>query len=220
MTRRRSKARVVRTWDMQTRLFHWLLVLALVAVWVSVAFGAMLLPDLARVTHRYAGLAVLVLTVARALWGFVGGSTARWSACVWSPSAAVRYGYDMLRGRRRPFLGHSPLGGYLSMIVLAGPGIAAMTGLVGRWRGAHAWFAELSLLLVAMHVAAVLIHQIVTREPVLRAMVTGEKPAARYEDGVTLEVANDAWLRAILCLAAAIGVVSAGNALFGDRTFP
>ena len=68
-----KRGTAVRVWDIPTRLFHWLLVALLGFSWWSAEVGEM---DL----HRTSGMLVLCLVVFRLVWGFVGGSTARFAA--------------------------------------------------------------------------------------------------------------------------------------------
>lgn len=112
----------VKVWDLPTRLFHWALV-------VLVAFNAAtgLTGGLWQMEwHIRAGEAVLALVLFRLLWGFVGGTHARFASFVKGPRGILAY----LRGETAP-LGHNPLGALsvLAMLavllVLAGSGLFA-----------------------------------------------------------------------------------------------
>ena len=228
----------VTAWDLPTRVFHWALVVAIASGWVSYRY-AEAIGDPTLVWHRWNGLAVLVLIVWRLLWGFAGSSTARFVTFVRGPSAALASARDLMSGRARHFLGHNPLGAFMVLALLGAAAIEAALGLfavddnnlVGgplyhlvaeeatevltRW---HAWlFYWMILTLVAMHVTANVLYAIVKKEPLVRAMITGEKPAVRYEDAAEAQIVSRALARAALCLALAAAIVFGAILACGGR---
>jgi len=228
----------VGAWDLPTRLFHWALVVAIASGWVSYRY-AEVIGDPTLAWHRWNGLAVLVLIVWRVLWGFAGSSTARFVTFVRGPSAALGYGRDLMSGRARHFLGHNPLGALMVLALLGAAGIEAALGLfavddndlVGgplyhlvseeankeltRW---HAWlFYWMILTLVAIHVTANALYEIVQKEPLIRAMITGEKPAVQYEDAAEAQFVPHSLARAALCLALAAAIVLGAILACGGR---
>lgn len=230
----------VRAWDIPTRVFHWSLVLAIVSAWASFRF-AETIGDPTLQWHRYNGYAILVLLVFRLLWGFVGSSTSRWSAFVTWPWHAAVYGLDLLRGRDRHYLGHNPLGTYMILALLAVVGAQSFIGLfivehndttwgplyklasestqklLHNW---HIWsFYWILLPVIAMHITANTLYGVVKKDPLIRAMVTGRKPAGHYEDQQQAEIVAAVWLRALLCLAAALAIVLGGIAALGGKLF-
>ena len=80
----------VRVWDLPTRLFHWLLALAVVGSVVSAKIGGG-----AMVWHFRFGYVVLILIGFRVLWGLVGGRWSRFASFIYSPATLWRY----LRGQ-------------------------------------------------------------------------------------------------------------------------
>ncbi|HEY8565645.1 MAG TPA: cytochrome b/b6 domain-containing protein [Beijerinckiaceae bacterium] len=227
----------VKAWDLPTRLFKWGLVAAIVSSWASHEWG-----DFELKWHRYTGYAVLVLLVFRLLWGVVGSSTAKFSAWVSWPWEAVRYGLDITRGRRRPYLSHNPLGAWMILMLLAIVSVQAVTGLFsvdsnGIFGGPFAntdpladptyWQKTLSRLhhqlfnillgLVVVHVATNLFYQFVKKDPIVKAMVTGRKPVEPFEDQAEMRPAPAQYARALACLAAAAAIVLGGIKLFGGN---
>ncbi len=235
-----SATSTVRAWDWPTRAFHWSLVLAILSAWASSEFAEKL-GDTTLKWHRYNGYFILVLIVFRLIWGVVGSSTSRWSAFVTWPWTAAAYGLDLLRGRDRHFLGHNPLGTYmilgLLMIVLA----QATLGLtivehndttwgplyklvseenqkrVLYWHvRAFNWFI---LPLVALHIVANSLYGLVKKDPLIRAMITGTKPAAAYEDQPEAELASALALRAALAFALSVAIVLGSIVALGGKLF-
>lgn len=215
-------------WDLPTRLFHWALVACVVSAWVSYRF-AEALGDASLVWHRCNGLAILTLLVWRVLWGYTGPSTARFASFVRSPRAAWHYARDLRAGTSRRFLGHNPLGAWMILIMLAalvtqaGFGLFAtdeneLTGgplyrLVSdqanlwatRWHGRV--FHYVLLPLIAVHIAANILYGALKKEPLIRAMVTGLKPAGSYEDDAAGRPDNQRVVRAAICLVFAAAIV-------------
>jgi cytochrome b len=232
-----SFGRHVRAWDWPTRAFHWTLVFCVASAWASFRFADRI-GDPTLVWHRWNGYALLILIVFRLIWGFVGSSTSRFSAFVTWPWNAARYGLDMLRGQKRAFLGHNPLGAWMILALLAVVGLQGILGLfslehnelvagplkrliahetsekVTKW---HVWFFNVILMLAAVHITANALYGLVKKDPLIRAMVTGVKPADTYEDGSEAVIASGVGLRALACLMMAGGIVFGTIIALGGR---
>lgn len=227
-----SHAGKVLAWDLPTRLFKWTLVALVVLAWISNEFGGSM-----PMWHKANGYAILTLVVFRVLWGFVGGTTARFSSFVRSPLAAVRYGIDLAAGRKRYFLGHNPLGAFVILALLGCLGLLGILGLyaadadrliiegplaktisdgvvtrLSRW---HALAFDVLMILVSLHVMAAIFYRVFKKEPSIEAMITGRKPAKPYEDAVTAQPGSA--LVAMACLAVAALVVFGGIVVMGGN---
>lgn len=229
----------MRAWDLPTRLFHWTLVVLLVCAWASFEYAEQL-GDFTLKWHRWNGYAILVLLVFRVLWGFVGSSTSRFSAFVRLPNVALGYGLDLVRGRDRPFLGHNPLGSWMIvalLVVVAGQAVLGLftvehndSGAFGplyrlvsdaTWKQFSKWHLLglhwVILPLVGLHIAANLLYGLVKKDPLIRAMITGTKPAANYEDQSEAVIVARPLLRATACLVVAAVTVFGTIAGVGGR---
>ena len=71
-------------WDLPVRLFHWSLVALIPACWASAEFDRL---DL----HEWFGYVVLVLVVARFVWGVIGSQHARFADFLAGPGRIVPY---------------------------------------------------------------------------------------------------------------------------------
>ena len=211
----------VLVWDLPTRLFHWMLVLLVALAWVTgEAEGSMF------TVHKLAGYGVAVLLVFRVIWGFAGSGHSRFSDFVrpWREVLAHIKGMISLRPART--VGHNPLGGWMALLLLlvlaaqVGTGLfASDDGLGGPLAGTvasgtayaiaelHEGLSGALLGLIGLHVLGVLVESLLTRDNLVRAMITGRKAVmpGEAEAGRSAAVAPS-WLAA-LALATASGIV-------------
>jgi cytochrome b len=111
----------VRVWDLFVRFFHWAVVAGF--------FIAYFTEDDFLTLHVWAGYTVGVLVVMRILWGFVGPKHARFTDFACGPVKAARYVFDLLTFRAKRYVGHSPAGGLMVLVLLGGLGLTVWSGL-------------------------------------------------------------------------------------------
>lgn len=111
----------VPVWDAFVRLAHWLLVIAFFVAFVTE--GEPLQP------HVIAGYVAGVILVLRVIWGFIGSRHARFSDFVKAPGAVLTYTADHLRFRSPRFLGHSPAGGAMVVVIMVMLAATVISGL-------------------------------------------------------------------------------------------
>lgn len=202
----------VRIWDWPTRVFHWLLVALIPALWWTAENER---TDL----HVTLGLVMLGLLVFRLIWGVIGSSTARFANFLKGPRGIVGY----LNGRAASVVGHNPMGGWSVAAMLAllclqvGLGLFAsdedglVMGPLSLWLDIDTveWVTELHetlfwvlLALIALHVAAILFYALAKRRNLVGPMLTGRGEAP---EGTAPMSPAPAW-RLILALAAAAGL--------------
>jgi cytochrome b len=227
----------VRVWDWPTRTFHWLLVASILCAWASAEFAAKI-GDSQWVWHRWNGYFILVLVVFRLIWGFAGSSTARFAHFVKPPAFVLRYALDFARGTKRAFLGHNPLGTLMVLALLAMVTIQGVSGLfslepddfiagplarllsdetatwVLKW---HFRGFKLIEILVVLHVCANIAYGLLAKDPLIRAMATGTKPAKPYEDEAEATIPANVTARAALAFGAAAVIVLGGIMLAGGK---
>jgi len=204
----------IRLWDLPTRLFHWLLVLAVVAAVVSGQIGGKLI-DL----HGKIGLAIVGLIAFRVVWGFVGSTYARFAQFMPTPARIRVY----LKGEWRG-LGHNPLGGLsvVTLLLLLSAQVAsglfanddiAFTGplyglidksLSDRLSGLHHLLSNALIALVVLHIGAVIFHGRVKKDDLIKPMLTG------WKEGVSGEPARGGGLVALIVALIIAGAVVCG----------
>lgn len=181
----------IKVWDAPTRIFHWLLVAAVLALFVTGKVGGNAIEWHGRIGHFVLGLIVF-----RLVWGFVGSTYARF-AQFWPTPARIR---AYLRGEWRG-QGHNPLGA-LSVFALLGlvglqAGIGLFTNddiafrgplypLVGaelssRLTGLHHLLADVLMGFVLLHIGAILFYAHVKKDDLIKPMFTGWKEAEAGE---------------------------------------
>jgi cytochrome b len=141
--------------------------------------------------HDCAGYILLALVALRIVWGFVGPPHARFADFIRSHRSTLVYARLVIAGREPRYMGHNPLGGWMIVALLATALAAAISGWVyttdAFWGVAwvervHVFFAELLLVLAALHVAGVAFTSIRHRENLVAAMLHGKKRATDADD--------------------------------------
>lgn len=197
----------IHVWDGPLRLFHWLLVIAMVVAFLSAEEESPL-----NNWHIISGWVAAILIFFRIIWGFVGGEYARFSG-MWKGGGLGHHIGEMLRFKPAAAVGHNPLG-WISALLLIGVSAATIwTGALIITSGGeagedlHEIIGWSLLALIAVHVVAVFIMSVLTREKLVRAMVTGSKSADRHPG------AGDA--RSPSLFAYLIGLAAIAAAVFG-----
>ena len=185
-------------WDPVTRLWHWILVLAVSLGW---SFGKFMSFDTIQ-WHFYIGYLILGLMVFRYLWGFAGPTPVRYRAIIPTPTALLTYLRHM--GRREPSgsPGHNPVGSLSVIAMLVVIGAQAISGLfiesddffeygplagyvseamVNRLTWWHHFNADVILVLVILHVSAILFYLVWKKENLIKPMITGWKWVKRTD---------------------------------------
>jgi cytochrome b len=183
--------RRVRVWDLPTRVFHWLLALAVMGSVITAKIGGNAMD-----WHFRLGYLILTLLAFRLLWGLVGGHWSRFASFIYVPATLLRY----LRGAHRPEehldVGHSPLGAgsvfaLLAVLLLqvgtglfaddeiasSGPLVkfvsSATSSLASGW---HKNFGQWLIIgLVALHIGAIAFYRFRRGRDLVGPMLTGDK---------------------------------------------
>ena len=176
----------IHVWDLPLRLFHWALVALVIAAVVSAKLGGNALD-----WHVRFGLATLALLIFRLLWGFIGGTHAKFSNFIRGPKTIWAY----LKGLADKPLGHNPMGALSVIAILLVLFTQAITGLFSNddiltegplyalvSKDTSDYLTHLHTLnqyimygLLALHVGAILYYRLFKKENLVRPMLTGRK---------------------------------------------
>ena len=173
----------LRVWDPLVRILHWTLAVSIALAWFTRAgFGRW---------HEAIGYVSLAAVGLRVVWGATGPRYARFMQFVRSPSAALRYTALVLQRRAPRYIGHNPLGGWMVLALIASVVAVGVTGWLyttdAYWGEAwlealHDACAKVVLVLVALHVAGVVVTSILHKENLVGAMIHGRKHPPRQAD--------------------------------------
>jgi cytochrome b len=180
---------MIKVWDPLVRLFHWSLVGAFAVCFMT--------EDEWMELHVFAGYSVAALVAIRVVWGVIGTRYARFNDFVKSPSKVLAYLKDMLSFKAKRFIGHNPAGGAMIVALMLSLLITALTGMLAYgaeglgplaeplfsnrpyggelYEEIHEVFANLTLVLVAIHLTGVLVGSLLHQENLVRSMITGIK---------------------------------------------
>lgn len=181
---------LIRVWDIPVRLFHWLLVLLVIALFITGKLGGNWLE-----WHKRAGFSVLGLITFRVIWGFVGSENARFANFVRGPAAVLGYLKAEMNNNTRQYAGHNPLGAISVVTMLALLFLQAALGLFSnddimlegpyaryisksvsdQLTSLHKLNADFILIVVAVHLAAIAYSYFYKKDNLVKAMFTGKK---------------------------------------------
>ncbi len=177
-------------WDPVLRSFHWLLVIACFVSWWSEGQDIRV--------HIIAGTLMAGLLLFRLVWGVVGDRHALFHSFYPSITALRQHARELLQFKAGHYIAHTPIGSVMifilliCLIMLAGTGMALMglqmgIGLLANWsatasfetelllQNIHLWCFTILQLLVAIHLAGVLVESLLQRRNLVMAMITGKK---------------------------------------------
>ena len=179
----------IHIWDLPLRLFHWLLVVTIVASYIATELGGLWLE-----WHSHFGVFTLALIVFRIAWGFLGSTYARFSSFVPTPARL-----HIFFSSKWSAVGHNPLGALsvfalLGLILIqSGLGLfavndeidfhgplydlvnAAWSDLLTSW---HAQGFNALLLLIGLHVSAIVYYAWLKHQNLILPMITGRTNVA------------------------------------------
>jgi len=180
----------IEVWDLATRIFHWTLVILVGAnLFLIEPRGG-----LQTVLHFVFGYAIAGLLLFRLAWGFVGSRRSRFADFLHRWPTVKAYALRLLRFDPPHSVGHTPLGGWMIVLLLASLAIMIATGVFAAARRAagplagllpawaaslasdlHVLVSDLLIAFVIVHVLGIAIEWLLTGDNLVRTMLTGRK---------------------------------------------
>lgn len=187
--RGKYRLKKILVWDLPTRLFHWLLVIAfIISVYTGLTGGYTQME-----WHMMSGAFILGLLIFRLIWGFAGHIYSRFTWFTKGPATILNYiqAHDKT-AMNQP--GHNPLGALsvLAMLILllgqAATGLFSNDDIMTEGPLAHLVSYETSRvltdyhklgflilsLLVSSHLAAIAWYSLIKKRTLIQPMITGQ----------------------------------------------
>ena len=180
----------VKIWDLPLRIFHWLLVISVIVMFISANFGFF---DV----HIFTGKCIAILLLFRIIWGFVGSSNARFSSLFFHPREYIRYIATLVHRKPSHALRHSPIGSLAVIALLLMVTAQLATGMVAsdidglvegpfayyvsydfsRWAtGIHHTTKKFLIALIVLHLAANAFYYFFKKDNLVGPMISGRRP--------------------------------------------
>lgn len=189
---KKGEGRLVKVWDLPTRMFHWTLVAMVVIAYLT----GYIFPENTMGIHLWAGYITVLLLVFRLTWGLFGSEYSRLETFTFSPVHILEHMKELITLRPvRHYIGHNPTGSMMVFGLLFVLATITLSGLMvlggeenqGPLAGAasyeigdiaktiHRIFEWILLAMVVLHVGGVYMEIKLTGENLVNAMITGFK---------------------------------------------
>lgn len=206
----------ITVWDLPLRIFHWALVILLIAAIVTAKIGGNALE-----WHVTIGLSILGLLIFRVLWGFIGGKHAKFSSFIRGPKTILAY----IKGQGEKPLGHNPVGALSVIGMLLALFVQAITGLFATdailtegplyslvdsdssdyLTSIHTASQYAIYAILALHIAAIVYYRVIKKDNLVLPMLTGRKKVSHVSEHY-LNAEGSLW-KALILAAASYGAV-------------
>ena len=169
-------------WDLNTRIFHLLLILTITISIISGKFSYFYI-------HEISGITVFLLILFRIYWGFFGGFYSKFKNFNLNKNSLLNF----FKNKEKKYFGHNPLGSlsifsifllilFLSLsgmfssddIFYDGPFVKLAPQLVGFFTNIHNILHYFLYTLLILHLCAVSYYQFYLKEKIINQMIDGK----------------------------------------------
>jgi len=184
-------------WDLPVRLFHWFLVISLVAAWYTSDSERDLINY-----HLQIGYFILGLILFRLIWGVVGTKYALFNQCIPTWLKLINYLQSKQQQENDNMIGHNPLGGLMIVMMLSlvlsqaisglfmnddiftsGPYYESASEAIQQFMSLiHHNAFDVIIILSMIHIVAVFYHLLVKKINLILPMFTGYKLSEREKN--------------------------------------
>jgi len=189
-----------KTWDLPTRLFHWLLAASVIIGWYLGEFRTFTTIE----WHMYLGQATGWLLAFRLYWGFYGPPPVLFKNIIPSRSEIAYYIKYITKRAPSGINGHNPIGGLSVVAFLAVLSVQVLSGFFteddglfssgpmakfidNRWvlfaNNIHHQSSRIILILIALHILAIVFYRFWKHENLVIPMITGWKQVRSKTSG-------------------------------------
>ena len=228
-----TPARLVKVWDLPTRLFHWTLVSMVLLGYLT----GYIFPENTMGIHLWAGYITVVLLVFRLTWGLFGSEYSRLETFTFSPIHILEHMKELATLRPvKHYIGHNPTGSIMVFGLLFVLTVITLSGLLvlggeenqGPLAGVasyavgdvaasiHNAFVILLAAMIVAHVGGVYVEIKLTGENLVKSMISGLKKVPAGTPELSHRQARP--LAAITVIAAFVAL--AGSVLWTFSTLP
>ena len=177
-------------WSRFIRVWHWLLVINIVLLFISGAFKIQQL-------HVALGIITVILAFSRVFHGFLAKGHSSFSSFIQSPKRVIDYAVKSLKRKEENYLGHNPLAGYVMTFIIFSIIITGFVGMgvfiidkelftslnsVGDIDKINKTFSKIHSVMsflisgsIILHLTGVIRHIYVKKENIVKSMINGKK---------------------------------------------
>lgn len=186
-------------WTIPMRIFHWMLVLGLIAAYFLSEEDELLK------FHVAFGYSVGMLIIYRIVYGFLGAEYSRFSAFPVRISSIRKYASN-IKGSKSMFMGHNPFSAVVMLLIFIDVLLVVFTGILSlasmnqgifknlithrnnAFRELHETFVNILIVLVIMHLAGLIIDRFQNKEAqTIKSIFTG------YKNGSGTNIKENRW---------------------------
>lgn len=174
------------TYDLPVRIFHF----CFAALFVFSYLVADLVDDeLALYAyHMLSGILMSILVVLRIIWGFIGTKYARFSSFMLKPKDLIGYLKSSVSGKTKRYMGHNPASSFAAIAMFIASITLVVTGILMSksiykdfFEDIHELIANGFLIIVLLHIAGVIFHQLRHKDNIGLSILNGKKQSIEGE---------------------------------------